>query len=90
MGVLQMAFIGLIMVDHLPPLLAPLTRIFPVNGYNTLFSNTATKDIPYRISSLNYQAEMVSSLNYTVLLLVAPLIASLVMFVLSKVIKSSQ
>jgi hypothetical protein len=38
-GVLQLAFVGLIVVDYLQPLLAAMTEIGFVNGVNTLFSD---------------------------------------------------
>lgn len=57
-GVIQAAYIGLIVVDNLPPMLAPLSEITFVNGINNYFNEAKyqyqMESLPKRISSLNY------------------------------------
>lgn len=55
-GVVQIAFIGLIAVDYVQPVLAPLSQIGMVNGVNTMFSGDETDmgfgSVPNRITAL--------------------------------------
>jgi hypothetical protein len=41
MGVIQLAFIGLMIVKYLPPLLSPIAQIGMVNGWNAAFNNSS-------------------------------------------------
>jgi len=54
-GVMQVAFIGLMVVSNLSPLLAPLTILVRSTGYDGAFSSSAQLQstiVPYRIRSL--------------------------------------
>lgn len=95
MGVVQLAFIGLISVDYLQPTLAPLSKIGFVNGVNTMFQNTTAAELgltslPNRITALQYEPAMAYTLNYTVALLILPFLISLILYLLSFAIKSKQ
>lgn len=53
-GVLQVAFIGLMMVVELPPLLSTISSMVPVNGYNSVFntSGSQNQNVPIRVTCL--------------------------------------
>ena len=94
-GVVQVAFIGLAIVNYLPPLLAPLAKIGYINGVNIPISSdpsdpSASTSLPFRISSLEYGASMVSSLNCTVALLLLPFLVSLALYIAAKFTKNDE
>lgn len=87
-GVIQVAFLGLMMIDHLQPLLAPLAKINLINGPNTAFlGQPQNKTIPYRASALQYGASMAYSFNIDLALLLLPPFVSLIVFISSKIRK---
>lgn len=45
--------------------------------------------IPKRISSLDYASDMIYSLNYTIIILVLPLLVALALFIASKINKTN-
>lgn len=93
LGVVQVAFIGLAIVNNLPPLLAPLAKMGYVNGVNSALSgsdSSASTSLPVRESSLDYGASMVYSLNYTVALLLLPLLVSLALYIAAKCTKNDE
>jgi hypothetical protein len=95
MGVVQAAFVGLMGMLWLPPLMAKLAQLQFANGLNTYFydfkdglvsSGDLVKGlVPPWISTLNYESEMPYSMNYSVILLLLPPIAALILFVASKI-----
>jgi hypothetical protein len=95
LGVVQAPFVGLSVVGGMGPLIGQIVRIGYVNGINTFFSDNRQKlisdgiitsnEIPYRIGGLSYGSQVAYSFNYTVLLLLLPLIISLALFIASKV-----
>jgi hypothetical protein len=87
LGVIQIAFIGLLIVNYVQPVLAPLTQLIFINGPNDLFKGVKTDQLPDRISSLQYQSEFAVSLNYGLAILCIPLVAALILFIASKAIK---
>lgn len=85
-GVVQIAFLGLMVIDNLQPLIAPMTKIFTINGINTAFADsTLNKTLPYRASSLHYGASFTYNLNYSLVLLLLPLLVALFVFISSKI-----
>jgi hypothetical protein len=93
MGVIQVAFLGLMIMVHIQPILATLTHMSYVNGINSLFDNlkmASASVLPNRLTALQYQAQLTYSFNYTFVLLVLPMIIGLVLFIVSKIWKSKQ
>lgn len=85
MGVIQVSYIGLMIVNYLNPVLAPFSKISFVNGFNDMFSTgSASGAMPNRITALNYYGELARNLNYTTFLLVLPLLVSLVLYLVSR------
>ena len=88
MSVFQIAFVGLIIMEDIQPLLAWFAHIGFVNGfdayYNTnrnsnLHAKTITQGtLPYRITAIGYDAQLVYSFNMSLLLMVLPMIGWLV------------
>lgn len=90
MGVIQVSYIGLMIINYVNPILAPLTKIVFVNGFNSMFSSPSVgSSIPNRITSLSYQGELAYNLNYTTALLLLPFIVSLILFIASKISKQN-
>lgn len=92
-GVMQVAFLGLMIVTNLPPLIAPLNILVRSTGYNEAFSNSTqlqSGSVPYRISSVSLRAPMIYSLNYTLILLILPFVVALCLFIASKIKKGNQ
>jgi hypothetical protein len=90
-GVVQVAYIGLMIINYLQPMMSTLAKIGFVNGINTLFQNSTdvtSGQLPHRVTSLQYEAEMAYNMNYTTILLLLPPLVSLILFILSKIIKS--
>lgn len=99
-GVLQVAFVGLIVVDYLQPLLATMTKVGFVNGVNSLFADQrqallvngdlTANSAPKSAIALSYDAQMIYSLNYSILLLLLPPIIALILFIASKICKTKE
>lgn len=99
-GVVQLAFVGLIVVEYLQPLLAAMTKIGFVNGVNSLFSDQrqallvngdlTANAAPKTALALSYDAQMVYSLNYSILLLLLPPLTALILFIASKICKTKE
>jgi cysteine-rich repeat protein len=90
-GVVQVAFIGLMVVDYLQPVLAPLSQIGFVNGINTMFEANKTQvsgGLPNRITALQYEPAMAYTLNYTLILVLLPLVVALVLRLAAALVKS--
>lgn len=83
MGVIQIAFIGLAVVNQLPPLMAPYPSMSYVNGVNSA-NQKSSSGMPYRVSSLTYGASLAESFNYSTVLLLLPLLISLVLFIVAR------
>lgn len=90
MGVVQISYIGLMIINYLHPVLAPFSKISFVNGFNNLFTSSSTNSIPNRITALNYQGELAYNLNCTTALLLLPPIIALILFITSKIYKKHQ
>lgn len=85
-GVVQVAFIGLMTIVELPPMLSALSTMIQANGYNSAFDSASSKQtLP--IPSLEYHASLVHNLNYTLAILILPLVISLVLYIIIKTAK---
>ncbi len=93
-GVVQVAFVGLASINNIHPLLAPLAQIGFVNGLNSLFTNQQQSqlsgNVPIRASALEYDSQMIYSMNYMVAVMLLPLLVSLVAYIMSAATKSEQ
>lgn len=90
-AVVQIAYLGLAIITHLNPLLSPLTKMTYVNSINSMFStDTVPVGLPTRFQAVHYREQLAYSLNYSVALLLLPLIAGLVLFIASKISKANQ
>jgi hypothetical protein len=97
MGVVQAAYVGLMGLIWLPPLMSKLAHLQFANGLNTFFADQrhglivsgdlTSGLVPPWISSLHYESEMSYSMNYSVILLILPPIAALILFIASKIVK---
>ena len=86
-GVVQVAFLGLMIIDYLQPLVAPMTKMFPINGLNTAFLNSSANNLPNRASALQYGASFAYNFNFSLILLYLPPIVSLAVFISSLIRK---
>jgi cysteine-rich repeat protein len=88
-GVVQIAFIGLCMIDYLQPLISPMTKMFPINFVNSALQGTATNNsaLPDRVAVLQYGVDLLYSFNYSLLLLLLPGMVSLALYIASKIRK---
>lgn len=99
-GVVQVAFVGLIVLDYMQPLLAPLARIGFVNGVNSLFADQkqslyadgtlAVGGVPRNVAALSYDSQMAYSLNYSVALLLLPPLVALALLAGSRIAKDEE
>lgn len=90
-GVVQVAYIALIMINQLHPFLASIKYINFVNGPNSAFLNdrlTLTNPLPNRITALEYLPPIAYSLNYSLILLLFPPLFSLIFYLLAKYYKN--
>lgn len=81
--IVQLSFIGLIILDYTDPLYNPMRKLIFSNGYNMKFTHIQT-NIPNRIQSLGYYNSLINNFNLMIGLEVIIMIASLIFFVLSK------
>lgn len=86
--IVQIAYAGLGSINKLETLLYPLVGLWPVNGYNQLglFENGFTS-MPPRLSVVGYKDYFLANFNTDIVILLLPLIAGLVCFVISKIKK---
>lgn len=91
-GVVQGAFVALMLVPVAPPLLASLSRMVYVNGYNTINQatqyTTLSSTLPPRIAALSYFPSVAQNLNYTLVVLLLPLLVALGLYVASRRVKN--
>lgn len=86
-GVVQVAFIGLMTMSNLHPLLSPLTAMGYITGLDQRASSGLVS-VPNRVYALQYSSELFSSLNYSMALLFLPLLVGGILFALSKCLKT--
>ena len=55
MLLLQMGYLGLVMVDKLEALLYPFVMLWPVNGYNLIFEGPRNRIAPARVITPGYK-----------------------------------
>jgi beta-lactamase regulating signal transducer with metallopeptidase domain len=88
MGVIQAAFLGLMIMIHLQPMLATFSQMNYVSGINNLFDSSkmaSASMLPNRLTALQYAALFTYNFNYTFILLVLPIIVGLILFIVSKI-----
>lgn len=92
LGVIQTAFIGLMIVNYVQPVLAPLTQLVFINGPNNFFKQGSVQvdPLPNRVSNLQYESELAYSLNYSLAIVLIPLFIGLVLFLASKAVKTQE
>lgn len=89
MAVLQLAFIGLIMIDKLEALLGPFVNFYLVNGYNGLLTDT-TYDHPARIQAPGYAAFFLTNFNLDFVIIAVPVVVGLLLWVIGSCRKNSK
>jgi hypothetical protein len=65
--VIQLAFIGLIILDFTDPLYMPMRKLAFSNGYSLKFSDTQTL-IPNRVKSLGYYNSLINNFNIMIVM----------------------
>lgn len=86
-GVVQIAFIGLLTMPNLHPLFSPMTAMGYITGPDQR-SMSGPANVPNQIYAIQYSSQLASSLNYSMILLLLPLIVGAILFTLSKCITS--
>lgn len=90
-GVVQLAFLGLIAVEPLHPLLAPILNLSLINGINSMFSSDQARTastVPNRLSALQYESTLAYDLNYSLAIILVPMLVGAILFIASKIIKA--
>lgn len=90
-GVVQVAYIALLMINLLHPFLQPMQYINIVNGPNMAFQRdrlSLSNPLPNRITALEYLPPLAYSLNYSLFMLLLPLLFSLTFYLLGKYYKN--
>ena len=54
MGIVQLGYIGLLLISLTDPLYEPMSRLMFTNGYNLKIDNAAPTNLPMRLSSISY------------------------------------
>lgn len=83
MGVLQIAFFALADYDFLHPLMAPLSPMKYVNGYNYKIEKS-NKGVPIPLRAIDYNEFYFSNVNIMLLLPVLYLLTSLSLYFIGK------
>ena len=83
MAVNQLSYFGLFIVNHSDPLVEPLSLFRYTNGINSML-NSAQGKTPNRVYALDFAPSVSSNLNYMLLLIVVPPIASLIFHIIHK------
>ena len=91
MGVVQLAFFGLFVLDGTDPLLTSLAPLRFSNGYNDILGALGTEALDSaalqassRIRAAGFSASVLRNFNTTLALAVLPLLVALVLFLMSK------
>lgn len=89
LGVAQVAFYGLMIIDFWEPVLASLSNLVYVNGFNVKMKEgkSDAMETPRRLSGLQIDSPMLSNYNYVLALMILPFFLSLVFFIGSKITK---
>lgn len=91
-GVVQVTFLGLMLLDMMHPLLASLTGLSISNGINSAYTQNRTQfvgnSLPARYQPLGFGGDFAYSWNYMLGLLLLPFVVALVLFVASRIAKS--
>lgn len=83
-AVVQVAYIGLIMIDKLEALLSPLTYLWPINGYNTIVTDTTGAGMPSRIIAPGYKAYFFANFSINFIFVTLPLLIGLIIYFVAK------
>ena len=75
LAVVQLAYIGLIMIDKMEALIYPLINLWPINGYNNLANDDT--EVPSRVSAPGYKALLLANFNIDFVLIVIPFIVGI-------------
>lgn len=88
MGVLQLAYVGLLLLDYGDPLLSSLLNFKYFYGADSLVFKTTTQNVKLR--SLSYSEIIVHDLNIILAGLFIPFLLGLIFFIVSKTVKKSK
>lgn len=84
--VVQLAFMGMLILDFSDPLYEPMRNLMFSNGFSIQLTNVQT-NMPKRISSLGYFNSLINNFNLMIGLELAIAIVSVSLFIASKVVK---
>lgn len=90
MGVAQVAFFGLMIIDDWEPTLASFSAMRYVNGYNAPIKDNSADlamETPRRLSGLQLDSPLVFNFNYVITIMMFPMFLALVFYVASKATK---
>lgn len=78
--VVQLSYIGLIMIDKLEALIYPLINLWPINGYNNLLADGDGLTTPSRVTSPGYKAFFLANFSIDIIIVLAPLIVGGILY----------
>jgi hypothetical protein len=85
MAVVQISFFSLVTLSQLNPCFAALSSLKLVNGYNSLNHNhLADQFTPTKPKGIFLFSRFIENLNFTVAIILVPLLVALISFILSK------
>ena len=82
--VLQIAFIGLILIDKLEALMDPLKHLWPVNGYNGIVEDNDPSLLPSRVVAPFYNAFFFANFNINFIFIIWPILVGVIVYVIGK------
>lgn len=91
MAVLQIALLGLIMLSNTNPCFSALNYLWLVNGYNTINKNHLSDPLtPNQPKGIYLFSQFLHNFNFTLALILIPLLIALVAFILKKTAMKSR
>ena len=89
MGVLQLAYVGLLLLDYGDPLLSSLLNFKYFYGADSLVFKTPTTQ-SVKLNSLSYSEIIVHDLNIMLAMLLIPLLLGFIFFIISVITDKSK
>ena len=77
-GVIQIAYLGLIIIDKLEALLQPLVFLWPINGYNDLIEDISP--LPSRVFTTGYKANFFSNFSLNFIIISLPILIGYILY----------
>lgn len=80
-GVMQISYIGLFILNHSDPLIHSLNLLEFTYGMNSIITTTQ-QNAPNRIYSTGYTSSLISNLNLMMLIVLIPPLVSLIFYII--------